>query len=297
MKKLLTVLLLITICPVCFSQRNTGNITPVFQSSYIEPTKIVTISAGHYFIDFGEDAFGTLARVFRSSPTDSFTVHLGEKLSSDGTIDRNPGGSIRYQKLILGGIPLHQTYLLQLPAGRNTHPPSIALPDSFGVVMPFRYCEIENLTIPINEVKVSQKVYNYHFNDTASAFISSDTILNQVWEWCKHTIKTTSFTGLYIDGDRERTPYEADAYINQLGHYSVDNDYSLAERTNDYFIDHPTWPTEWILQTASLFSAAKSDFTDQQVGKGDHFAATAYSEGMFLIVAWCNDRHADESGW
>jgi alpha-L-rhamnosidase len=253
MRKLLTVLLLTTSCRVCFSQNNTGSNTPVFQSSYIEPTRIVKLAEGHYFIDFGTDAFGTLSLFLISSQTDSFTVHLGEKLNNDGTIDRNPGGSIRYQKITLAGIPLHQTYLLQLPAGRNTHPPSIALPDSFGVVLPFRYCEIENLKVPIKDIKISQKVYHYHFNDTASAFTSSDTILNQVWELCKHTIKGTSFTGLYIDGDRERTPYEADAYINQLSHYSVDNDYSMAERTNEYFIDHPTWPTEWILQTASLF--------------------------------------------
>lgn len=253
MKKLLTVLFLITSCRVCFSQNNTHSITTGFQSSFNQPTKTVKLSEGHYFIDFGEDAFGTLALELRFSQPDSLIVHLGERLSPDGTIDRSPGGSIRYQKITLAGIPLHQTYLLPLPAGRNTHPPGIALPDSFGVIMPFRYCEIENLHIPIDDIKISQKIYNYHFNDTASAFTSSDTILNQVWELCKHTIKGTSFTGLYIDGDRERTPYEADAYINQLGHYSVDNDYSMAERTNEYFIDHPTWPTEWILQTASLF--------------------------------------------
>jgi alpha-L-rhamnosidase len=249
MKKLRILFLFVINYYPSFSQNNTS----VFQSSYIEPGKIVKLAEGHYFIDFGTDAFGTLSLFLISSQTDSLTVHLGEKLNNDGTIDRNPGGSIRYQKITLTGIPPNQQYLVPLPAGRNTHPPSIALPDTFGVVMPFRYCEIENLKIPINEVKISQKVYHYRFNDTASAFTSSDTILNQVWEMCKHTIKATSFAGLYIDGDRERTPYEADAYINQLSHYSVDNDYSMAERTNEYFIEHPTWPTEWVLQTASLF--------------------------------------------
>ncbi len=248
MKKVLTLFLLTLLYHVCFSQD-----PPVFQSSYIEPGRIVKLAKERYFFDFGADAFGTLSLFLRSPQPDSLTVYLGEKLNSDGTIDRNPGGSIRYQKIIIPGIPPNQVYLLQLPAGRNTHPPSIALPDSFGVIMPFRYCEIENLEVPIKDVKISQKAYYYHFNDTASAFTSSDTILNQIWEMCKHTVKATSFTGLYIDGDRERTPYEADAYINQLSHYCIDNDYSMAGRTNAYFIDHPTWPTEWILQTASLF--------------------------------------------
>ncbi|MCD6597932.1 MAG: alpha-L-rhamnosidase, partial [Bacteroidales bacterium] len=68
-----------------------------------------------------------------------------------------------------------------------------------------------------------------------------------------YSIKATSFTGLYIDGDRERIPYEGDAYINQLGHYCVDRAYSMARRTNEYFIKHPTWPTEWILHTVPMF--------------------------------------------
>ncbi|MGI6302875.1 MAG: hypothetical protein ACOX52_17715 [Verrucomicrobiota bacterium] len=55
----------------------------------------------------------------------------------------------------------------------------------------------------------------------------------------------TSFAGIYIDGDRERIPYEGDAYINQLGHYAVDREYAIARRTIEHFMDHPTWPTEW----------------------------------------------------
>ena len=62
-----------------------------------------------------------------------------------------------------------------------------------------------------------------------------------------------AFAGIYVDGDRERIPYEADAYINQLGHYYTDREYSLARVTNEYFIHHPTWPTEWILHTVPLF--------------------------------------------
>ena len=65
-------------------------------------------------------------------------------------------------------------------------------------------------------------------------------------------MKATSFTGIYIDGDRERIPYEADAYINQLGHYCVAHEYSMARYTHEYLINHPTWPTEWILQSVLM---------------------------------------------
>ncbi len=88
---------------------------------------------------------------------------------------------------------------------------------------------------------------------SASSFTSSDTTLNQIWDICKYSMKATSFTGIYIDGDRERIPYEADAYINQLGHYYTDREYSMARVTNEYFMRHPTWPTEWILHTVPMF--------------------------------------------
>ena len=225
-----------------------------FQSAILDPQRIVKVSENHYFIDFGKDAFGTVVLTMKSLQTDTLIVHLGEKTTNSNCIDRNPGGTIRYQKVLLTNIQKGKEYTVKLtPDKRNTNPPAIALTDSFGVIMPFRYCELENLKVPINEIVIQQKVYNYRFNDQSSAFECSDTTLNKIWDLCKYTIKATSFCGVYIDGDRERIPYEADAYINQLSHYCVDNEYSIARRTNEYFIDHPTWPTEWILHTVLLF--------------------------------------------
>jgi alpha-L-rhamnosidase len=225
-----------------------------FQSALLSPQRIVKVSENHYFIDFGKDAFGTVVLTMKSLQTDTLIVHLGEKTIHSNCIDRNPGGTIRYQKVLLTNIPKGKEYTVKLtPDKRNTNFPAIVLPDSFGVILPFRYCELENLKVPINEIVIQQKVYNYRFNDQSSAFECSDTTLNRIWDLCKYTIKATSFCGIYIDGDRERIPYEADAYINQLSHYCVDNEYSMARRTNEYFIDHPTWPTEWILHTVLLF--------------------------------------------
>jgi alpha-L-rhamnosidase len=45
-------------------------------------------------------------------------------------------------------------------------------------------------------------------------------LLNRIWELCRYSIKATTFAGVYVDGDRERIPYEADAYLNQLSHYA-----------------------------------------------------------------------------
>lgn len=255
MKRVFLMFVILCHCLTIFSQNSRNYSTQNdIQSTLVAPQKVVKTGENQYFIDFGKDAFGTLSLLFKSLPSDTLNIHLGEKLSDENAIDRNPGGTIRYQKVVLPNVSVNQNYLVQLAEDkRNTNNAAIKLPDSMGVVMPFRYCEIENLNIPISEVVIEQKIFNYRFNDDASSFTSSDTVLNQIWEMCKHTIKATSFCGLYVDGDRERIPYEADALINQLSHYCVDNEYILARKTNAYFIDHPTWPTEWILHTVLLF--------------------------------------------
>lgn len=77
-------------------------------------------------------------------------------------------------------------------------------------------------------------------------------MLNRVWELCRYSVKATSFAGIYVDGDRERIPYEADALLNQLCHYSVDREFTLARRSHEYLLNHATWPTEWILQSVLI---------------------------------------------
>ena len=229
----------------------TGN---KFQTSLIAPAKFAKISDKCYFVDFGKDAFGTLVLEIDPVAEDTIIVHLGEKISGQNRIDRKPEGSLRYQKVLLPVKPGKKTYFLELPKdARNTGPAAIQLPDSIGVITPFRYCELENCSFDLKPANIRQKVIWYFFDDKMSSFTSSDTILNKVWDICKYSMKATSFAGIYVDGDRERIPYEADAYINQLGHYYTDREYSLARLTNEYFIKHPTWPTEWILHTVPLF--------------------------------------------
>lgn len=225
-----------------------------FTTQLIQPKSIIQTNNNHYFIDFGKDAFGTLIlQNIHIKSSDTITIHLGEK-ATNNKVDREPGGSIRYESLKLKLDPKISEYEIKLPKNkRNTSGAAIKLPDSLGVVMPFRYCEIENYPEELHVNNIKQKSLNYYFEDDTSYFKSSDSILNQVWELCKYTMKATSFAGLYVDGDRERIPYEADAYINQLGHYYTDREYSMARLTNEYFMEHPTWPTEWILHTVPMF--------------------------------------------
>lgn len=83
------------------------------------------------------------------------------------------------------------------------------------------------------------------FDDQASSFTCSNPTLVDVWNLCKHSVKATSFTGVYIDGVRELKPYEGDAYINMLSHYGVAANPPIARYTHEYLLDNHTWPWEY----------------------------------------------------
>lgn len=204
-------------------------------------------------IDFGKDGFAQLILTLTSQKdNDSVTVHLGEAIK-DGRVDRNPGGTIRYQKYRLVLNKGTHTYKVNIRKdARNTGRAAILMPAYIGEVLPFRYCEIEHYDNALTLKEVARETVHYPFDDSASYFQCDNDVLNQIWDLCKYSIKATSFAGIYVDGDRERIPYEADALINQLCHYGVDREYSMARRSHEYLLQHPTWPTEWILQAVLI---------------------------------------------
>ncbi len=220
----------------------------------VRPARLIRKAEGHYFVDFGRAAFGTVELTL-TSPTagKQVQIHLGEVPFDDCTIHREPGGSRRYRMITLTLDADTHTYRVPIPVDkRNTGPQAIRMPGTVGEVMPFRYCEVIGSPSSLDASSIRQIAVHYPFDEEASRFTCSNKVLNDVWELCKYSIKATSFCGVYIDGDRERIPYEADAYINQLCHYAVDREYTMARYTHEYLMSHPTWPTEWILHSVLM---------------------------------------------
>lgn len=222
-----------------------------------EPASVSKRGEGLWMVDFGKAAFGQLELTVESDAADTLTIRLGEA-EKDGRVNQEPGGSIRYTQYQL---PVHKgldTYQLVFrPDGRNakikpegTDVRPILMPDYIGEVYPFRYVEVESRVARLKQAE--RQMVHYAWDDEASYFHSSDSILNQVWDLCRYSIKATTFAGVYVDGDRERIPYEADAIINQLGHYCTDREYTMARYTTDHLCHNATWPTEWILQAVLL---------------------------------------------
>lgn len=209
---------------------------------------------GVWQADFGKDAFGQITLTLTSQAgADTLTVRLGEALRADGRIDPRPGGTIRFQEHRLALRAGTHTYRVRIrPDARNTGAQAVKMPAYIGEVLPFRYCEIAGYGGLLDKTQLVRAMVHYPFNDPAAQFHSSDSTLNAVWELCRYSMKATSFAGVYVDGDRERIPYEADAYINQLGHYAADREFSLARHSHEYLLHHATWPTEWILQSVLM---------------------------------------------
>ncbi len=226
-----------------------------FQIDRIQPAAITRNGNDAYFIDFGKAAFANMEINYEAKRAHTLTVRVGEQMK-DGKINRNPGGHIRYAEVQIPVTPGLNTYTLPLiPDERNTKSVAVSLPDSFPVLLPFRYAEIENAQGQMAKEAFTQLAYHSYWDDTQSSFSSSDDILNQVWDLCRYSIKATTFAGYYVDGDRERIPYEADAYLNQLSHYTTDREYAIARSTIEYFMEYPTWPTEWQQHVALMFYA------------------------------------------
>lgn len=209
------------------------------------PLKISAVGSNIILVDFGKVAFGNVRFIPPADATNTMVVHFGEAFAN-GRIDRKPPGSVRYARaeVALKGEPL---VVAPKADQRNTKQPAAVLtPSEWGVVLPFRWVEVENWpgNLSPNQI-VRRSAFASDWNETAATFRSSDEMLNRIWDLCRYSIKATTFAGVYVDGDRERIAYEADAYLAQLGRYYADGEVQMARDTFDRLMEQPTWPTEW----------------------------------------------------
>jgi hypothetical protein len=209
------------------------------------PVEISKPVPGVILLDFGKVAFGNLKLTPPPDARGTIRFHFGEAF--DGKrVNRKPPGTVRYAttEVTLDG---QSPQLVAPPRDkRNSSGAAVLTPPTWGVMLPFRWVEIEGWPGEITRAQITrQAAYASTWDDSAATFKSSDQMLNRIWDLCKYSIKATTFAGVYVDGDRERIPYEADAYLNQLSHYATDKDVQMARDTFDHLMAHPTWPSEW----------------------------------------------------
>jgi hypothetical protein len=203
-------------------------------TSNIKPRKIVQTTSGGtttWFVDFGPAYFGSLAfRLANSGAQQTAQIVISEAASGTDVVTNATGARTSSASFAVA-------------AGSKDY--------SQFTDRPIRACrlQIPGTTVSLDTSTIVLVAKHVPFQDGASAFSSSDTMLNRVFEFCKHSIKATTFMGVYIDGIRETKPYEGDTYINSLGHFALDANPPIALFTHEYLLTHPTWPWEYRLMS------------------------------------------------
>ncbi len=204
------------------------------------------VDGRHHFFDFGKAAFATFRMtVVSPRPGLKLRVFLGERRDGDAVHKKRGETNIGYAEASLSLQAGEQIVTVDLPRHHANMPHSQTLPEHMREVVPFRFAEVVSGSTDVVVSGAEQLALYYPFDENAARFTSSDARLNDVWGLCKHTLKATPFLALYSDGNRERMPYEADAFVQQLGHYAVDREYAVGRYTNQFLLWHPSWPTEW----------------------------------------------------
>src|SRR4051812_33221462 len=121
------------------------------------PVSIREVAPGVMLVDFGRVAFGNLEIVPPTEAAGTVTVHFGGAMAS-GRVERKPPGTVRYgmaTTTLQGAAPR----VVAPPVdARNTRqltgkeepdwngfitPPAVLTPAEWGVLLPFRWVEIE----------------------------------------------------------------------------------------------------------------------------------------------------------
>ena len=218
----------------------------VVRGEPIAPVSVATNTAGHIVFDFGKHVFGWVEVNVQMSGAYEFV--WGELLDGCGSVQTNAfytkrQGSIRCAHTKGVFEKTGWTRIPYVESGDSVfHHGNVG---DFGRVMPFRWLEVVAAPFEIKLDNVRQVPVHYPYDMAESSFKCDSDALNRVYGFCKHSIRATTYMGMFVDGDRERLPYEADSFITQLSTYAITADDTLVRRTIEHLSTHTTWPTEW----------------------------------------------------
>lgn len=201
------------------------------QVTDIAPKKITKLKDGSFLLDYGITVIGGMKMDIDLKKPVELNIKTAEVLDDQG--------NVKWKTAAL--VDNNDTW--QLKAGKQAI-------EHYGYRV-FRYAQLTGLPDSVTEQNLTDYLstftIRYPFNENASSFSSSNTALNDVWNFSKKSIEILN-NDIYVDSpNRERAPYEADTYIQQLSNYQLDKGYSLARYSVDWLTYHQTWPMEWKL--------------------------------------------------
>ena len=212
---------------------------PIVQSGH-QAVRTVASGSGRLLLDFGRTWMGSVRLDTTTAGDRDVRVEYAETLTAAGTALAVTRGENR------------QRDHYRLHAGAD----AVA---GWGLRV-FRYVELTGL--PTGTTAADVTALALHSPVSTGTFASSDDALDEVVQFSAGTLESTTL-GMYVDSwKRERAPYEADAYIQQIAQAAVDGHSASAEYTTRWLLAHPTWPTEWPLFDALAVHAAWQETGD-----------------------------------
>lgn len=261
----------------------------------IRPAKAGVVK-GVLQYDFGKVWFGNAVLEPGLPAGTRLTIRLGETLDADGRIDRTPPGTVRY-------------YEAEVTVSGKTLRPALMPADLRGMedygqpVMPFRYVEIESAgqflePFPVTLEAVVDRSYAKGGSIRFSGEGDVPGQLNRLMELGLHSMEATSFMGIFVDGDRERLPYEADGFINQLGWYTATADPTVPRRTLEALFTKPTWPSEWMVHMifiawADFRMSGDTKYLAQIIDRLQIFSLAQFIDDTGLVTTLQDPLNAD----
>lgn len=195
-----------------------------------------------YFAGFEKTAFGNIEIEIEAEEAEEATLLIGEMYDPYyRRIHRRPLKNVR-----------NMTITFQVEKGKKTYLPEI--PSWTGLlksptgreIAPFRYAEL-TVKGKVTSCGIARNSVFGRIPKDAASFRCSDPMLEKVWKFCHYSMRATTLFGSFIDGERERLPYEGDSFLTALSFYAISSDMDVVRRTIDYLLENPTWPTEYIL--------------------------------------------------
>ncbi|MFC1550001.1 alpha-L-rhamnosidase C-terminal domain-containing protein [Candidatus Neomarinimicrobiota bacterium] len=194
-----------------------------FEIEEITPKTIEYLGNGDYDISLGGGNFGWLRlKLDNASPGDTITIR-GER-------DIYPWTAIDWSKWIINE--------------------SSQILDEVGYVWTdsLQIRGYEGLDI-LDDSNIKFVAIRNPFNDKAGSFSSSNPLLDEIYEFCKKSIKHLNVDFYWDTPQNERLAYEGGAIIQQMTSYTMDREYALARFASEYQYFEPTWPHEYKMQS------------------------------------------------
>lgn len=214
-----------------------------------ETTVLTKHSSAAVLFDFGKTAYSQLEIELEAHLEQTISVVLGEELK-DGWLTLVPNAFRTFQMFTLVLKKGRHTYKIEIPEyypAYGKERPFFETPkECGGEILPFRYVQIGHF---YGEITCRRTSFYADIYDNEASFICADYWMAHLWDFCRYSLKATSIFPCFLDGERERMPYEADTYIAMLTYLVSSAHSKIAKDTLDYFMTNGqhTWPTEWHL--------------------------------------------------